>query len=679
MGLPRHPKKSVERAFKAEVQGALFDGKEGFAMAKPLKVWQYTQLAAEILDKNKATLKELQIVCGGLVYIAMFRRPLLCALNEVWQFMQKLADQGTSAARTLPLQVVAELSRFILLTPLAQMEFRAELTDQITASDASTSGGGICVSEGLTAYGLAAANAKVRGDVPEAHDLQLVLTVGLFDGISALRLAADTLGLPMAGHVSVEKDPKGRRVVESWFPDTLFFDDVVSFTDQEIAALALRFSNAGLILLGAGPPCQGVSGLNYDKKGALRDERSVLFQEVPRIEESFRRHFPWAQVHRLMESVASMSPEDRVIMSLCRLYWPTWELQSGPLAVVTQPLTEDSSDQGTVAFFGSPQETELLEPGWKLASPAGLPTFTTSRPRSSPGRRPAGLAQCQPHEIARWENDAYRFPPYQYRDVAGVYNKHGTWRRPNVTERESLMGFPVGYTKPCLPKSDQTGDKHMDARLTLLGNSWQIGVIVWLVAQLCHPLGLCEPWTVADVVAALTPGAGSRLQTVLLRPPLHRPGSLKSKSSKPLVKKLLGLISVKGEDLLLQADSELLVRFHRLRASIPGKLWKAGWQWLSQDDHINILELRAILTTIRWWVKRRRLKSYRFLHLTDSLVCLHSLTRGRTSSRKLRRTLIRINALILAADLHPLWGYIHTSQNPADRPSRRGTRRKWVR
>ena len=31
-----------------------------------------------------------------------------------------------------------------------------------------------------------------------------VLSVGLFDGIGALRVACDFLGLPVAGHVSVE-------------------------------------------------------------------------------------------------------------------------------------------------------------------------------------------------------------------------------------------------------------------------------------------------------------------------------------------------------------------------------------------------------------------------------------------------------------------------------------------
>ena len=71
-------------------------------------------------------------------------------------------------------------------------------------------------------------------------------------------------------------------------------------------------------------------------------------------------------------------------------------------------------------------------------------------------------------------------------------------------------------------------------------------------------------------------------------------------------------------------------------------------------EHINLLELRAIFTGIKWKVSRSKMKlGVRFLHLTDSLVCLHALTRGRSSSRKLRPILMRLNALLLAADLHP--------------------------
>ena len=173
-----------------------------------------------------------------------------------------------------------------------------------------------------------------------------------------------------------------------------------------------------------------------------------------------------------------------------------------------------------------------------MADNWGLPTFTTSRPRSTPGRRPAGLQECQDHEVERWRQDKCRFPPCQYRDDAGLVNRHGKWWRPSVAEREVLMGFPVGYTAPCVAKAEQKGEVYDDSRLTLLGNSWQVGVIVWLLSQLFAPLGLCERLTVEAIIKLSAPGEGSHLQTLLLRPPLHRVGQVRCRSSRELVKKL---------------------------------------------------------------------------------------------------------------------------------------------
>jgi hypothetical protein len=38
-----------------------------------------------------------------------------------------------------------------------------------------------------------------------------------------------------------------------------------------------------LVVVGGGPPCQGVSGLNASRTGALKDEGSCLFAQVDRI------------------------------------------------------------------------------------------------------------------------------------------------------------------------------------------------------------------------------------------------------------------------------------------------------------------------------------------------------------------------------------------------------------
>ena len=59
----------------------------------------------------------------------------------------------------------------------------------------------------------------------------------------------------------------------------------------------------------------------------------------------------------------------------------------------------------------------------------------------------------------------------------------------------------------------------------------------------------------------------------------------------------------------------------------------------------------------------------RFVHLVDSLVVLRALSRGRSSSRKLRRTLAKIGALLLASGSVGAWSYVDTRQNPADRPA----------
>lgn len=702
MNLPRHPKKAVTRQIRAEVQGALVLGDKGIALPKPQKLLQYIRLGMELLVRGECKLRELQVVCGGLVYFTGFRRPLLSALNAVWRFMEELKTVPPVVRLPLPESVLVELVRFLCLVPLAQLCFTSRLEGTVTCSDASSGGGGMCASSGLSAYGLAACATTIRGDIPEEHDIVQVLSIGLFDGLGALRVACDVLGLPMAGHVSIEQNAKARRVVEAFFPDSTFHDNVLTVDEAMVRDWSLKYSNAGVVLIGAGPPCQGVSGLNADKRGALKDPRSKLFSEVPRIKELVQRIFFWAQVHLFMESVASMDDNDRWTMSqavdlmpwridalglaLCRrprLYWVTWELRSEEQADVLPP--DEDKDFGSVTFSCVLEASKYLEPGWVLAGPS-LPTFTTARPSLTPGRKPAGLHTLNEKEKLRWQEDLHRFPPYQYAQACGLVNKKQEWRAPSVSERELCMGFPLGYTKMCMGKQDQKGKEFENTRLTLLGNSWCVPVVCWLLKQLFFPLGLCEQFSPQMLVARLTPGAGSRLQSLLLRPPLgpqrkppvHDPQGI-------LVKKLMGIASIKGEDLLLQASTEHSVRFHRLRASIPAGLWRwrdiAGWAWKGNVEHINCLEMRAVYTTLKWWTKKRRLRSARVLHLVDSLACLHALSRGRTSSRKLRRTLMRINSLILSHDLHPIWGYVHTSQNPADRPSRRVkfVKRKWAR
>eukprot|EP00435_Cladocopium_sp_Y103_P029073 s976_g7.t1 len=690
-GLPRHPKKATEQRLGAEVQGAWIDGDKGRVFAKPPKIAKYVALALHLLSKHTVSQKELQVVGGGLVYVAMFNRPLLCGLNQIWRQIVSFENLHSGARQVLRREVVHELSRFLTLLPLAFINLRAPADPLVTVSDASSTGGGFCVSRGLTPYGAAAATSQVRGDCPEEHDFQQVLSIGLFDGISGLRVAMDCLGVAVAGHISVEKCPQARRVVESYFPDTVFVEDIELIDEETVKQWALRFSNVGLVVVGAGPPCQGVSGLNASRRGALRDLRSCLFQHVPRVVALCRSQFPWAQVHQFVENVASMDYEDCQLMNDAyddepwyvdalgvslsrrpRLYWASWELSPGPGVEILWGSSGQLPIRGEVKLEAALIAKDYVDPGW-VPPEQGFPTFTTSRPSEQPHRRPAGLKQCRPHELQRWHEDLHRFPPYQYKDENCLRSSRRVFRTPNVAEREAILGFPVGFTRQCLSKAQHNTIEHVDCRLTLLGNSWSIPVVAWLLSSLFHRLGFMDAINIQEIVARLAPGQSSTLQGMLLRPPMTWSTST-APCSDLLVQKICGLVSLKGEDVLLQHHTDVPVRYHRLRMSLPAKLWRwrtvSGWRWKDTSEHINVLELRAVLTAIKWRVERLGQTDLRCLHMVDSLVVLHALSRGRSSSRKMRRSLMRLNSCLLVSGLRPMWAYEHKMQLKAHEDSR---------
>ena len=123
-----------------------------------------------------------------------------------------------------------------------------------------------------------------------------------------------------------------------------------------------------------------------------------------------------------------------------------------------------------------------------------------------------------------------------------------------------------------------------------------------------------------------------------------------------------------NRDIMLISTPDEVQSHQRLRHTVNPKMWKwrviSGWKWTGRGERINSLELRACLACFRWRLEHVQEHDCRILHLTDSLVCLRSMTRGRTSSRRLRRTLCRINSLLLAHNVVGLWGYVSADLNP---------------
>eukprot|EP00438_Fugacium_kawagutii_P021703 Skav224769 [mRNA] locus=scaffold1604:630943:636934:- [translate_table: standard] len=539
--VPRNMKKAVARSTQAEVQGAQVDGKLGVAYPREAKLLRYAGATLRVLSQHKVSQKQMQVVCGGLVYVATFRRQLLGTLNAVWKFIESF-NHCQEHFQRLPPECKLELSRFLCCLPLAKLDFRVGLHPQVSCSDASTSGGGVCISKGTSLMGMIAAQGKLRGQVPEQRSEHRVLSIGLFDGIGALRVALDALGLSSIGHISVEKDGKGRRVVESHFADSLHYEDVKDITEEEVHSWQGRFSQASIVVIGAGPPCQGVSGLNVDRLGALKDQRSNLFQHVSRI-----------------RGIVTTTNRPR-------LYWITWGLSEQEGVELVEP---SNGIPGEVKLWAWQDLEDVCQEGWTKVDPSRpFPTFTTSRPRASPGRRPAGVGSCDQEELDRWAADSFRFPPYQYRRCHCLINAKEEVRLPTIAEKEVMLGFPVGYTAHCLPKGQQRGVEYQDARHSLLGNSWSVPVVTWLLGQLFHPLGLCPLFTPQVVVDQMKAGNQVLLQSRLWRMPLRPLRGHCTDMSQELVNKLSHVVSIRGEDVMLNAPSQQQVKYQRLRGFV---------------------------------------------------------------------------------------------------------------
>ena len=251
-GIPRNLKKSVQRSSLCELQGATVDGEAGVAYPRESKLAKYFGMALDLCYQPFATQRQWQVVCGGLVYFSMFRRPLLGSLNRVWQHIVSFDTKEKRRLATPP-ECQLELLRFLGMLPLARMDFRLDMSPMVTCSDASQQGGGICASGSLTPLGQVVAQGALRGEVPESGDLT-VFSLGLFDGIGALRVALELINVKVLGHVSVECNKSAQRVVESHYPGIEAVDDIQLIDAAMVDGWAARYSQCSLVLIGAGPP-----------------------------------------------------------------------------------------------------------------------------------------------------------------------------------------------------------------------------------------------------------------------------------------------------------------------------------------------------------------------------------------------------------------------------------------
>ena len=670
--------------------GAEVDGVLGTISVPKTKQFEAIYFALWCMGLRLPPVKVLLMVLGRLVRIFEFRRPLMCILQEVW-------PKGCSLGRRpLSSRQLQELLRAIAVVPLAGTDLRAPVSNVVTCSDASEAGGGLCCSGGLTEEGLAALSLCQSTEFQQTRTAAFqpqgavgiekrkglrIVVVSLFDGIAALMCALCRLDCQVVAFAASEVDVACKRLVRKRWPGVLELGDITKIDDATIQALRRSVGyTVDLVLCGGGSPCQDLSALLADREG-LAGSRSKLFYEMPRIFESLKKEFE-CPVHTFVENVFSMTADNRNAFSdelgvepilvdtvafsksrRPRLFWVDWPVEPRN---DEQMVHHDRYYEWIFPNMVADRDW-WLEHGCAHASTGPLPTFTRALPRKTPPRQAAGLDTASMEAIERWKDDSYKFQVYQYESWHMIRKPDGSMRLPSLGERERLMGFPTGYVSTGLSGKLRVSEA-FNLGACMIGNSFNVYAITFLLDELLAHYDASYQSRSLDRILVKSEFS----PTGWCEHPCFNSSSEPDEFARMLVQEFMRQGDRGGTDVKLDVGIPYRIKAWP-RAGIRSRLfhWKIvnGYSW-KHASHINVLELQALVHALQWRLRKTSRFRHRVLHLIGNQVVASVVAKGRSSSFRLRRSIEKLSALLIAGEVRLSVGYVATDDNPSDLPSR---------
>lgn len=667
--------------------GARFDGNQQTLGASGERLIKLLQATSIVLSETAVQRKWLQVIAGRWVHVMQFKRMGMSVLHKIWKWIsgKRLGGRGVLKARE-------ELFMCMMGICVFHTFLGSGISDVASASDASNRGGAVGAADTLTSEGEAFIAASEKLQVSPNPKVP-VLVVSMFNGIGAAFRCYDVLGVEPAGLISFEIFPPANRVCSRRWPHATFCNDVKDIDISAVRQWLFRYPHITQLHLWAGFPCVDLSSVRFGRKN-LRGKNSGLFFEILRVLRLIREVFgSRVRVYFFIENVSSMDPSaaeeisealgvrpyklqcaDVVPVSRPRYCWSNASLNGLPgLGIIEKSYFAEVTMQGPF-----PHTSQWLRPDstWEYESSGVVfPTCMKCVAKSEPPPAPAGISRCDSHTISRWECDEFRYPPYQYKPEYIIWSSHG-WRLLDSQERELLHGFGFDHTSPCLSASDikRSLQQYEDLRCTLVGDCFSVFSFVifpWAALKEFLPEfdythlwnrmgmapGFCAPfWSKAPLERKLNYGLYKPLAT----------------SVNDLTRLLLTKVNHTGSDVRVTTGQIMAPKaFPRQSASPHWWNWKPVFhsRWQTQE-HINLLEMRAIMLALRWRVCHLKEADVRFCHLTDSYVCMSVLSKGRSSSDMLMVVLRKVAAFCLCFGLLPILLHVESTENPTDEASR---------
>ena len=329
-----------------------------------------------------------------------------------------------------------------------------------------------------------------------------------------------------------------------------------------------------------------------------------------------------------------------------------------------------------------PLTEQWIEPGheWEgERSNAVFPTCLKAIPRARPPPKPAGLSRCQDDALERWREDSFRYPPYQY-DGKFIITSPGKWRLLSAEEKELLLGYGFGHTSVAWPASKikQQPQQYDDARHCYLGDSFSVFSFMVVAACICRKFTPKLTYTHLARRLGMAPGFRAHIRCVaeLQRKLVYGSSTVDDNfgvlGMEQFNRMLLRRTNHTGSDIRVVSGDYMSGKVYpRQAVAASWWVWKEEFHvhW-KRRNHINVLELEAILLGIKHQIGRYKCHDLRIFQLSDSYVCISVVSKGRSSSLQLSRVLRPIAAHLLGHGLQLILAHVESTENPTDRMSR---------
>lgn len=307
--------------------------------------------------------------------------------------------------------------------------------------------------------------------------------------MSCGQIALDRAGFKVGKYFAAEIKDIGIKVTKDNYPDTIHIGDVneITYKDGVLHTQVGNYETAiDLVIFGS--PCQSFSiAMKTELRVGLEDKKkSGLFLECHRIlKEVNPKYF-------LMENVASMKPDDRDFIT---------ELMEVEPYLINADIVAPALRKRYYWTNLRPKEeicskdiqlNNILSDGWSDRNKARSLLVSDSRPLTTPVRMfhryystgfTTLIFKSEQHYVdcvkeyekllnGRNKLSAKELDNYRGHIFDGV-------RYMNQDELEQCQGVPKGYTK-CLDRNDAAD---------VLGDGWNIDVIIWLFSGLSDYVG----------------------------------------------------------------------------------------------------------------------------------------------------------------------------------------------